>query len=69
MSKQRKNRAAVPRSPAHGAEEACTGRRNPVAKFDWRVNRSAVQIDRKKAQARGYRKHRSLDLPPSVSAA
>lgn len=32
--------------------------RNPVAKANRKINRSAVMIDRKKAAKRGYRKHK-----------
>jgi hypothetical protein len=61
-------RKAAPRkaAPSTMAERVT---RNPVAKFDRLVNRAAVQTDRKKAQARGYQKHRSQDLPLSALAA
>ena len=36
--------------------------RNPIAKFNRRVNRPAVQADRKKAAKRGYRKHPAKNM-------
>lgn len=63
----RKTKSTV--ETTEGLSEKVRGGRNPVAKFDWRVNKARVQTDRKKAAARGYRKHKSLDLPLSAQAA
>lgn len=64
----RKTKSAVDQT-TEGVTGKAVGGRNPVAKFDWRINKARVQTDRKKAAARGYRKHKSLDLPLSAQAA